>query len=369
MLPFIRRDFGLDYTQIAALQSAYALTGGVSQLPAGWLADRFGPRIIVTVSVAGVALAGIGVGLSPTFTVMVAFFMLAAVMEGGYHPASAAAITSSVSPETRGRSMGIHLIGGSSCFWVVPLVAAETSRYWGWRGSYLALAIPAVALGVAIFIAFRRRDRRSRIVKRVAEAERPTKREPIPWRKLTPFIVMTIATGTVVQSVFGFISLIAVDNFGLSDTAAARLVAITPGVGLVAAPLGGYLSDRLGQVPVMLTISFLAIPAVYLLGVAANVGALVAVMLILGLVTNIRMPAAEAYIAGHTPEGRRSTVLGGYFFASRETGGALALAVGPMIDRLGLQRTVAYLSSGLAVVTVLCTLLLWRAHGGTRRNI
>jgi hypothetical protein len=40
-----------------------------------------------------------------------------------------------------------------------------------------------------------------------------------------------------------------------------------------------------------------------------------------------------------------------------------------MIDRLGLQRTTAYLSSGLAVVTVICTLLLWRARAITRRNI
>ncbi|MEE8353048.1 MAG: MFS transporter, partial [Dehalococcoidales bacterium] len=369
MLPFIRRDFGLDYTRIASLQSAYALTGGISQLPSGWLADRFGPRIIVTVSVAGVALAGVGIGLSPGFTALVAFFMLAAVMEGGYHPASAAAISSSVSSKTRGRSLGIHLIGGSSAFWIIPLVAAETSRYWGWRGSYIALAIPAVALGIAIFVALGRRARTSDIEKRVAEVERPARRPPIPWRRLAPFIVMTIATGTVVQSVFGFISLIAVDNFGLSEAAAARLVAITPGIGLVAAPLGGYLSDRLGQVPVMLTVSFLAIPVIYWLGVAPNVATLVAVMIVMGLVTNIRMPTSEAYIVGHTPEGRRSTVLGAYYFASRETGGVLALVVGRMIDRLGLQRTTGYLSAALAVITVVGTLLLWRNHGVTRKNI
>ncbi len=312
---------------------------------------------------------GIAIGLSSTFTALVVFFMLAAAMEGGYHPASAAAISSSVPADRRGRSLGLHLIGGSSCFWVIPLVAAETSQYWGWRGTYIVFAIPAVILGIAIFVAMGRRARTSDIAKRVAEAERPTRRQPIPWRQLAPFIVMAIATGTVVQSVSGFISLIAVDNFGLSEAAAARLVAITPGVGLMAAPLGGYFSDRLGQVPVMLTVSFLAIPAVYLLGVAPNVGALVAVMLVMGLVSNIRMPTSEAYIVGHTPEGRRSTVLGAYYFASRETGGVAALAVGPMIDRLGLQRTTAYLSGGLAVVTAISALLLWRARGITRRNI
>lgn len=368
MLPLIRKDFGLSYGQIGTLRLAYSLPGGISQVPSGWLADRFGPRIIVTVSVAGVALAGIAIGLSPGFTALVTFLILAAVMEGGYHPASAAAISSSVPSERRGRSLGLHVIGGSSSFWVIPLVAAETSQYWGWRGSYIALAIPAVVLGIAVFVILGRRARASDIARRVAEVERPTKREPIPWRQLAPFLVMTVATGIVVQSVFGFISLIAVDNFGFTEAAAARLMAITPGVGLVAAPLGGYLSDRLGQVPVMLTVSFLAIPLVYLLGVAANVGALVAVMIGMGLVTNIRMPTAEAYILGRTPEGRRSTVLGIYYFASRDGGGVLASVVGAMIDRLGLQRTTGYLSGGLAIVTALSALLLWRARGITRRN-
>ncbi|MDP7525779.1 MAG: MFS transporter, partial [Dehalococcoidales bacterium] len=42
LLPFIRDDFALDYTQAAWIVSAYTLAYGFSQLPGGWLADRIG---------------------------------------------------------------------------------------------------------------------------------------------------------------------------------------------------------------------------------------------------------------------------------------------------------------------------------------
>ncbi|MCK4962040.1 MAG: MFS transporter, partial [Anaerolineales bacterium] len=59
LLPFIRNDLSLSYTQMGGLLSAYNISYGLSQLPAGWAADRLGPRIVLTAGVAGVAFAGL----------------------------------------------------------------------------------------------------------------------------------------------------------------------------------------------------------------------------------------------------------------------------------------------------------------------
>jgi nitrate/nitrite transporter NarK len=40
---------------------------------------------------------------------------------------------------------------------------------------------------------------------------------------------------------------------------------------VLAAPLGGYLSDRVGSVPTTLAVCFLAAPAVYLLDIVTDV--------------------------------------------------------------------------------------------------
>lgn len=362
MLPRIQREFGLDYAGLGWVQMAYATTGGVSQVPGGWLADRFGPRLVVTVGVAGVAVAGLLIGLSPGLGWFVVFLMMAAVMEGGYHPASAAAISSATPPERRGQALGTHLIGGSSSFWVVPLLAAQIAEVesLGWRGAYISLSIPAIVLGVVLYGLLRGRSDSGDIEPRITDAEGQPPPTPIRWGRLLPFIVMTVATGTMTQSVSGFLAPYAVDHFHVSDATAARLMAVSPAVGLIAAPLGGYLSDRLGRVRVTLAVCFLAVPAIYLLGVAPSVVALVAVMVLLGVVSFVRMSTSEAYIVGQIPARRRATVLGIYYFASREVGGLLAPAVGKLIDSLRFFRTVTYVSAALAVINVASALILWR---------
>ncbi|MFC1937012.1 MFS transporter, partial [Chloroflexota bacterium] len=124
LLPFIRNSFGLDYTQAGMVTSAFQLPSGVSQVPAGWLADRIGARILVTVGIAGVGVAALLVGLSQTYVMLIVFLALMGVLSGGYHPASPPLIAASVAPEKRGRALGIHVIGGSGSLFVAPLIAA-----------------------------------------------------------------------------------------------------------------------------------------------------------------------------------------------------------------------------------------------------
>jgi MFS family permease len=72
----IRSDFSLDYTYTGLVISAFNLAYGIGQLPGGWLADRFGPRWMITLGIWGVALVGFFVGLSQNFWVMVVFLAL-----------------------------------------------------------------------------------------------------------------------------------------------------------------------------------------------------------------------------------------------------------------------------------------------------
>ncbi len=108
LMPLIRDEFALDYTKSGLLLSVFSLSYGISHLPAGWLADRIGARILVTVAICGVALAGLLVGLSQTYTVMLGSLALMGVLGGGYHPASPPLISASVEPKTRGRALGIR---------------------------------------------------------------------------------------------------------------------------------------------------------------------------------------------------------------------------------------------------------------------
>ena len=76
LMPYIRSAFDLDYAQAGFVVSAFSLTYGFANLPAGWLADRVDPRLLLTLSISGVAFFGIMVGLSQTYLLMILFLIL-----------------------------------------------------------------------------------------------------------------------------------------------------------------------------------------------------------------------------------------------------------------------------------------------------
>lgn len=359
LMPMIRNDLGLNYTQAGVVISAFALTGGVSQLPAGWLADHIGPRIVVSVGISGVALAGVLVGLSQTYTMLIVFLVLMAVLGGGYHPAAATAISSSVQPEIRGRALGSHLIGGSASNFIAPLLAAAIALVWGWRGSYIALAIPTIVLGIALYVLLGRQTGMKKAEDKAISIDDEAPPAPHRLRRLILFLILSISVGALMHSVRAFIPLYIVDNFGVREEAAAALVSLISFAQMFGGPLGGYLSDRVGSIQVMLIASFLTGPVIYLFSSVPYGLGFGASLILMGLINSTRMPTSEAYLISESPTRRRSTILGIYYFTGREIGGLLTPVMGYLIDRFGFSSSFNIVSAALAAVTLVSSIFLW----------
>lgn len=364
LAPMIRTDLGLSYTQVGLMLSVFAITNGISQLPAGWMADKFGTRFVVLVSITGVAIAGFFIGFTNSFFMLLALLILTGLLGGGYHPAAATALSASIPVQYRGRSLGVHFVGGSSTFWVVPLVAAPIAAGLGWRAPYLILAAPTIVLGIAIYILVGR-YLKAQQTKESAGAETDTVdtgavTTAIPWGKLMPFVALTVLTGTLVQSASAFLSVYAVDSLGVSEATAAMLMAVQPFIQAVAAPLGGSMADRFGPLKVMVTISFLAAPLIFVLGLAPSVITLTVIMVCIGMVSAARMPTSESYIFANSPEKRRATLLGIYYFSGTGVSGVLTPVIGGLADKIGFRTTYLYISFVMVAVALVCSLLIWR---------
>ena len=359
LLPLIRNDFALDYTQAGLVVSAFSLPYGISQLPAGWLADRIGPRMLITIGICGVALAGLLVGLSQTYIMMIVFLALMGVAGGGYHPSAAPLISASVEPKNLGQALGVHLIGGSGSLFLAPLVAATIAVTWGWRGAFIGLAIPAAVFGTIFYVILGRRADTSKAQQMMADHHDETPSPPGSLRRLVAFMILSTFTQAVIFSTIAFIPLFMVDHFGVGEETAAAFLAIIYSAGFWAGPLGGYLSDRLGRVPVILASCFIAGPVIYLLNLAPSGLGIGALLLIIGMVMYIRMPVSEAYIVGQTSERHRSTIFGIYYFSGMEAGAILAPVMGFLIDQLGFYSSFTIASAALVAVTLTCSVFLW----------
>ncbi len=364
LLPMIRQDFGLDYTQSGLLVAALTIPYGLSQFPAGWLADRLGPRILLTIGISGVAIAGLLAGLSQTYNFMFVCFVVMGVAGGGYHPAAPPLISAVVEPKNRGRAMGLHMVGGSAPFFLSPLIAVALAAAWGWRGTFIILAIPTILFGIVFYIILGRRMN--------AEAAEyaggcSTRREetapPGNVHQIVPFIILSTFTHAFTYCVVAFIPLFLVDRFSLNKEAAAAFISIFYSAGLWASLLGGTLSDRFGSVPVVLAVCFMTGPAIYLLTFLPSAFGVGCLLFVLGICNYIRTPVSETYLVGQTTERNRSTVLGIYYFSTYEGGGVLTPVMGLLMDRHGFDVSFAIAGAILLLLFFACWIWL---HGSLR---
>ena len=359
LLPFIRDNFKLDYTHSAWVLSAFTITNGFSQIPSGWLADRIGPRILIMTGISGVAVAGILVGTSQTYIMMIVFLVLMGLLCGGYHPSATPTVSSLVEPEMRGRALGFHEIGAGVSFFIVPIIGAAIAATWGWRISFVGLAIPALVYG---FVFFRVLGRQPSIRKaRQFEADYEyniSTPNPNRIRHLVIFLIMAVGTSAVIYTPVSFIPLFMVDELGVSEQLAGSFVAIRQSAGLWASMMGGYLSDRVGKVPVVLASNLVAAFALYLITQFQFGLGFGALLLILGICDYARMPVAEAYIMSKSTARNRSTIYGIYYFSMTETGAMLAPVVGLLIDHIGFHYSFTSISVIAVAITLICSAFL-----------
>ena len=362
LLPFIRDSFSLSYTKAGVLVSAFTLTYGIAQLPGGWLSDHLGPHRLITIGISGMALCGLIIGLSTNYIMLVVFLILMGIMGGGYHPSASPLISSAVDEKVRGRVLGIHQVGGTGSFFLAPLVAVAIARVIGWRGSFLSISVPALAYGLVFLM----------LLNRWGFTETPTKDESDKKAsmdegkgqisRLLPVMILAVCVQIFIYSAISFIPLYVVDHFGGSKEAAAAILSIAHSAGIWAGPLAGYLSDRIGKIPIVLFTGIIAGPFIYLLNHASLGVSISAILLLLGMTQYMSMPVTEVYVISHAPKKNRSTVLGVYYCASRGGPGLLAPVMGYLIDHYSFSTAYLFAGAVMGIIGVICTVIILLAR-------
>ena len=362
MLPFMQDEFSLNKAQLGGITAAFAISSGVSQLPAGWLADRLGPTWLITMGVLGVGVCGLLVGLSNSYFMLLACLSMMGLAAGGYHPAAAPLISLSVPQNQRGRALGLHLIGGNSSFFLAPIIAGGIAAIWGWRGSFLTLSIPTMILGCCFFIYLRKRYGKTHIeaMKRRQMAERPP--QPGYRRRLIAFLLMMVIGGGACATINAFLPIYLKEILGAPNHIAAMSLSILFSSGVWAAPLGGWISDRFGSVKVIIATGVLSGVFIFALESAPFGWKLWVAIWAIGMVQAIRFPVTEVFIMSQAPAKHRSTIYGIYYSTMQYTGAIFAPIMGGLIDKYGFKTMFHFSAWGITVLAIATALFIWDAR-------
>jgi len=144
----IAGDLNLSDKAMGWVLSAFALGYALMQVPSGMMADRYGPRKILTGIVAFWSGLTAITGVAWNFTSMVTFRFLFGAGEAGAFPGMSRAIYSWIPLQERGIITGINFSGSRlGAAFALPLVAWLIESY-GWRTSFYILG------GVGVIWAF-----------------------------------------------------------------------------------------------------------------------------------------------------------------------------------------------------------------------
>jgi len=355
LLPFVRADYGVSYTEIGVALAVFNTVSAVLQAPAGFLVDKIGARIPLIGGLLFGACAFLVVGLTNSYWMLVAMFAIAGIGNAVYHPADYALLSHHVPAERIGPAFSFHTFAGMAGSALAPPTLLTMEHLWGWRGAFIGASVLGFAVAATLIAIHERGDAH-------AAAPRAKSNDATTgWRLLlTPAILLNLVFFVLLAIISGGIYNYSVVALGVLyatpvTTANAALTAflVLSSIGVLA---GGFLVTRTNRHGTVAGLGLLALALFTALVGEVDLGSLglLAAMTAAGFVSGVIMPSRDMIVRAITPPGSFGKVFG-FVTTGFNIGGIIApLIFGAIMDH-GSPRLVflgVAACSLIAIVTV-----------------
>ena len=285
VLGSIKGELLLSYTESGALMSAYFTGYMVGQIPWGVLADRFGSRRVMAVSVFGVSVATVLFGFGTDFLSLAFTRFLAGLLGAGVFVPSVRLIAGWYETRERGTALGLLNVGGSIGLIVVTWVSPLLAMFYGWRLSLIIQGMTGVASSLLIWF-FLSDGVKGRSISGIAVLSAIRQRS---------FWVLAVAQFIRLGSYYTFLAwlpLMLREDYGLDVLLVGTAMSLFNLAGMLSNPAGGLLADVAGEKRVLMGCFLLLAVNVYTFTVLQGGTLMLMASFILGWLINfVRSPA------------------------------------------------------------------------------
>jgi predicted MFS family arabinose efflux permease len=259
--PDLMRDFSVQAQQIGILISVYSVMYALMQIPGGVLADRVGPRRVMSFFLAVGAVGMIFFGQAPTFSVSLVARVLVALGVSVLYVNKVKVIGGWFKADEFATAMGLgSSVGAVGRLLAGPALAALIGQF-GWRSTYCMVGVLNLFFAVACFVIIRDRDP-------ALEVEQEAEQEAVPrpgivesikmcfgnWQFVALFFVALLSYGGMMGGLGAWGIPFLMQGFGVERFDASMIMMGTALVSLVTGPMWGRISDKLlrARKPVLL---------------------------------------------------------------------------------------------------------------------
>lgn len=380
ILPNMQAGLGLSNTQGGAL--ATGNFGGYLLLSVigGLLAARFGPRLVISLSMLVVGLTMILTGLAQSFWAAILWRSLTGMGSGGSNIPALGLLAAWFAPRRRGLAVGIAIAGSSVALvvtgYAIPPVMASYGGD-GWRAAWIIMGAAVLLLALLAWLTLRDSpaERGLRPLGDTPETppgdERASSlawgsvyRSGVVWHLGLIYIAWGIAYIYIT-----FFNKYLVTEVGLSEQAAGRLWSLVGWLSLTCGFTWGAVSDRWGR-KAGLALVYLVHAGAFALFAVADGAALYVVSSILFGLSAWSIPAIMAAACGDQVGPRLAPAALGFltvFFGIGQVAGPYL--AGLLADRLDTFVPAFLIAAGAALLGAVGALLLPPAPAPERASI
>jgi len=318
VLPQYALSFSIPVALVGWAIAAFALARVVMDIPAGFLADRFGRKRNMILGLVLIIVSAIGAGLADTYAWLIFARIVGGIGSALYMTAATTWVAQVSAGKSRGRYMALYtgLVFAGTAFG--PTIGGYTAAHFGLNAPFFAYAV----LGLAGLIA-------TLPLKETADSPQAMRiKDVLSVLSNRPFMLVNCAVLAMFFLRVGvrstLVPLYAFLNLGLSEERIGILLTVAAVATAASTFLSGWLSDKVGRKRPMMACLFLSGIVVLLIPSQVSPAGLMGIMVFYGLATGLQGSMA-AWPADLAPKGRLGTSMGVY----REMGD-IGMVLGPI---------------------------------------
>ena len=357
LFPLLKGELGVSYASLGLLVSAFSLSSGIFQIPAGYIVDRHGPVALLAAGLALEACAVLLMGFTSSYEALLILAFVAGLGNSVFHPADYTILSAAVGRERLGRAFSIHTFSGHAGWAVAPLLMASFAATIGWRGGLIIVGLAGLAAAAMILAA---RGHMNRSI-----APNPTARHTAaesPGRRgldllMSPPVLLCFAFFMLISMGQGglhsfLVSALVEDRGAALSTASFALSAMFFGssMGVLA---GGVIADRTSRHDLVAACGLGGAAAMILVvGEAAlPMTALTLVIAMAGFSSGIVAPSRDLIVRAATPDGSIGKVFG-FVSTGLSVGGVVTPLVYGWVFDAGGSRWMFWMTAAIMVLAI-----------------
>ena len=371
LLPLIKDEMKLSYTEMGFLITVRFLAGMVSNFPSGMLADMFRRRdLLMAISLAWVGLPYLFVGISANYNILLLCMVFIGTGNNLWHPAAMSTL-SDIYPRKKGWAMGWHASAANIGDALGPFLTGILLAWMGWRAILMFSFIPGLAFGALIWWMLGESSRRiaagearnnakGEIKEKKKEGKQMSVGEYLRglWKLLTnpQVLILSLITGVrslVQNGLSTFLPSFFMHVQHLSPWLSGVYMTIIQVAGVVAAPISGHASDRFGRKKVTSAALFSTSIAVFLIAFLEIPWLFVVFLGVTGFFLYSLRPVLFAWTMEMAPKEMGGSVIGIQFSFQSALAAVAPVAGGWIADAWGLMTTFYFLAATMLLSNVL----------------